>query len=58
MSDAEKVAALMEVIAFMVDQGGTMLVYDMDPAKLPPGLARREDNDWADIPDWAEREPR
>lgn len=45
----------MEVIAFMVDSGGTMLVYQMDPGKLPPGLVSQESRDWADIPAWNDR---
>lgn len=48
-------SGLMDVISYMVDSGGTMLVYEMDPKKLPPGIVSQESRDWADIPDWSNR---
>ena len=57
MTDAERIAALMEVLNFIVDSGGSMMVYEIDPAKLPPGLMSGAEavEDRRELPDWKDR---
>lgn len=61
MTDVERCAALMDVLGHIVDPGGDMRKYAIDPAKLPPGLMTFEQLDerfyskGVDLPDWKDR---
>jgi hypothetical protein len=53
----ERIDALMEVLGYVVDNGGTILKTCVDPEKLPPNLPEAEARNWADITNWEDRWP-
>lgn len=58
MTLEEENRALREVLNHIVDSGGTMMVYEIDPRKLPPGLlscAEAVEQERRELPDWKMR---